>query len=148
MITDYLAAEQLLIARLRSAVPGFHAVLGAADLDGVAEAGQTVPAAHVIYDGDALPGGDAARGGAGAAQMVAQRWMIVVAVRNVRQTLSGDGARGEAGPLISQTLAALSGWQPSPAFRPLRRVPGPRPGYNAGFGYFPLLFEAQLVTGA
>lgn len=148
MISDYLAAEPLLIARLRAAVAGFRAVLGAADLDGVAEGAQTVPAAHVIYDGDALPGGDASRGGAGAAQMVAQRWLVVVAVRNVRQAATGDGARGEAGPLISQTLAALSGWQPSPSFRPLRRVAGPRPGYNAGFGYFPLLFEAQLVTGA
>ncbi len=143
---NHLAMEALLIERLKTEVPDFLAVLGMADLASMQEAGQPAPAAHVIYQGDSIPGGDS-RAGNGAAQVVAQTWLVVVAVRNVRDTKGGAAAREDAGPLISKTLAALSGWA-APGFRPLRRVNAPRPGFNAGYGYFPLAFEAKLITGA
>jgi hypothetical protein len=146
MITNYLAAESLIIARLKAQVPTFRAVYGAADLAGVEERAQVTPAAHVIYDGDAVPGGEVNRAGAGAAQVVAQHWLVVVAVRNVRDTQGGQYTREEAGPLVSQTITALSGWKPSTDFRPLRRTSAPKPAFTNGFGYFPLMFEALLIT--
>ena len=143
---NHLALEPLLIARLKAEVADFRAVLGMADLASMQEAGQTTPAAHVIYQGDTLPGGDS-RAGQGAVQMVVQTWLVVVAVRNVRDTVGGGAAREEAGLLITLTLKALSGWA-APGYRPLVRVNAPRPGFNAGYAYFPLAFEARMITGA
>jgi len=141
---NHLALEPLLIDRLKSAVPEFRAVPGMADLAAMQESGQPTPAAHVIYQGDTLPSGNNA--GQGSAQMVAQTWMVVVAVRTARDTRGGSDAREEAGPLITGVIRALSGWMPGPGFIPMRRVNAPKPGFNAGFGYFPLAFETRFVT--
>lgn len=142
---NHLALEPLLIARLKSAVPGFRAVMGIADLESIPGASQTVPAAHVIYNGDTLPGGEG-RAGQGSAQVVVQSWLVVILVRNLRDALGGSAARSDAGLLLTDTIQALSGWQAAPEFRPLVRVNAPRPAFNAGFGYFPLAFEARFIT--
>lgn len=141
---NHLALEALLIARLKSAVPDFRDVLGMADLAAMQESSQTAPAAHVIYQGDSIPSGSSA--GQGTAQVVVQSWLVVVAVRNARDTRGGTDARAEAGVLLTDTIKALSGWQAAPEFRPMVRVNAPRPGFNAGFAYFPLAFEARFVT--
>lgn len=143
---NYLAIEGALIERLKAEVPDFDAVLGMADLASMQESGQPTPAAHIIYDGDTLPSGVNASAGKGAMQKVVQRWLVVVAVNNVRDTRGGTDTRADAGVLISQTLKALSGWQPLPGSRELVRVNAPKPGFNAGFGYFPLAFEAVIIT--
>lgn len=148
MLADYLAAEAAIIGRLKEQVAGFAGVLGAGDLGAVEEKSQQTPAAHVLYDGDVVAGGGDGRGGNNAAQMVMQRWMVVVAVRNARDPLGGTGARADAGPLITGVIRALSGWAPTEFHRPLRRVQAPRPGYNKGFAYFPLVFEGQILTGS
>lgn len=149
MIADYLSAEAAIIARLKDPVLaiGFKDVPGAGELAGIEETTQQTPAAHVIYDGDTLPGGSGSNAGNNSAQVVVQRWLVVIAVRNVRDVKGGSGARAEAGTLISKVIAALSGWSPTNSHRPMRRVQGPRPGYNKGFAYFPLMFETQLFTG-
>lgn len=148
MIADYLAAEALIIARLTAQVPELRAVLGAAELDGLAEAQQQTPNAQVLYEGDALPGAEGSRAGNAAAQVVLQRWLVIVCVRNRRDAKAGAGARQAAGPIVSKVIAALQGHQLSTDFRALRRITPPRsaPGYSAGFAYFPLAFEAQLMT--
>lgn len=143
-MNNHLALEQLLVERLRQAVPEFRDVLGMSDLAAMQESGQITPAAHVIYQGDAIPSGSSA--GQGAAQMVVQTWLVVIAVYSARDTGGGAGSREEAGPLISAVLDALSGWAPGNGFRPLTRVNAPRPGFNAGYAYFPLAFEARMVT--
>ncbi|MFA7239373.1 MAG: hypothetical protein WC091_04615 [Sulfuricellaceae bacterium] len=145
MMDNYLGLEPLLIARLHAAAPGFREIIGMADLASMQASRQTTPAALVIYQGDALSGGDS-RAGQGAVQVVVQTWLVVVAVRNERDTLGGADARCDAGVLITRTLQALSGWQ-APGFRPLVRVNAPKPGFNAGFAYFPLAFEARMITG-
>lgn len=141
---NHLALEALLIERIKSAVPEFRDVFGMADLAAMQESSQVTPAAHVIYQGDAIPSSNSA--GQGTAQVVLQTWLVVVAVRSARDTRGGAGSREEAGPLIAAVIKALSGWQPAPEFRPLGRVNAPRPGFNAGFAYFPLAFEARFIT--
>lgn len=141
---NHLGLEALLVERIKSAVPAFRDVLGMADLAAMQESSQGTPAAHVIYQGDAIPSGSSA--GQGTAQVVVQSWLVVVAVRNARDTLGGSDARRDAGALLTDTIQALSGWQPAPEFRPLVRVNAPRPGFNAGFAYFPLAFEARFIT--
>jgi hypothetical protein len=138
----YLAAEALIAERLAERLPGGTHVLTAADLAGVEARAQLTPAAHVVYDGDRL--GDA--GGRGLAQVVWQRWLVVIAVRNRREALSGAAAREDAGTLIAAALAALAGWAPSASHGPLARVQAPRPAYEAGFLYVPLAFETRLIT--
>ena len=149
MIADYLSAEPAIITRLKDVqlAIGFKSVLGVADLASIEEATQQDPAAHVIYNGDILPGGAGSSAGNSSAQVAVQRWLVVIAVRNVRNVKSGSGARAEAGTLISKVIAALNGWAPTASHRPMRRVQAPRPGYNKGFAYFPLMFETQLFTG-
>ena len=147
MIADYLTAGAATITRVKAIVPEFRAVLGAFDLAAIEESTQQVPAAHVIYDGDTLPSGIGSSAMNSSAQLVIQRWLVVIAVRNVADVKGGGGARIEAGTLISKTIQALNGWAPTTAHRPMRRTQAPRAGYNKGYAYFPLMFETQLFTG-
>lgn len=141
---NYLRIEALLRARIEASVAGLKAVLGAADLAGVSEAAQITPAVHVLYDGDEV----VTRGGDSVAVAVNQRWLVVVAVRNVRNQATGDAARAEAGELIWEVLRAVQGWQPAADLGPLARVNGPAPAYISGFAYFPLAFNCLVpMTG-
>ena len=145
---NYLAVESLIIDRLTAEVPALRAVLSADALTDLTEGVQTTPAAYVLYDGDDVPSTDGKRAGDGARQLVSQRWLVVLAVRNAR---GGADAREDAGPLLTQILAALAGYHPQPAppaqvYRPLKRAQAPRPGYHAGYGYFPLLFTTEVLT--
>jgi len=78
---------------------------------------------------------------------VLQRWLIVIAVQNVADVRQGSAARREAGPLMSQTLLAVKGWQPPiVGMRPLVRAPAsPGPAFEAGYGYFPILILARVI---
>ena len=138
---DFLALETLLKDRIQSEVPGLRAVLSQADLDGVQRNRQTTPAAHVIYGGyqvkDATP--DQAR------VLITQRWWVVVAVRNVRDTNSNEAARQAAGPLIAGVLATLLGWKPDADHSPLGlETSSARAQWTGGFGYLPLLFSSNV----
>lgn len=145
MITDHLAAEALIIARLKDRVSVPH-VLSVAELAGVLEEKQLTPAVQVIYAGTTPQGGDPD----GAHRIAAQSWLTVVAVRNARQTgRSGTAIREQAGPIITQVLEALSGYRLGAGLRELRWMPGPAPAYSGVFGYFPLRFECEfLIKGA
>lgn len=132
-----LSIEPLLVARIESAldVPGLK-VLTPADLAGVTTLAQHAPAVHVVYDGFSV------REDKGLVE-ITERWLTVVAVRNVKSARSGEDARQDAGPIMDALFFALLGWQPA-GVRPLEAVTPPRPGFNAGFGYFPLAWSARL----
>lgn len=146
MITDYLSAEPLIVDRLRlqvAAVPDPN-VMTAADLSGVEQRAQHTPALHIIYDGDE-PAGESGQSEAGDAQVIWQRWLVVVAVRNVRDTTGGAGARAMAGPLLVSVIQALAGWRPSVDHSPMIRSSAPRPVFDAGFAYYPQLYRTAIV---
>lgn len=135
---DHLALEPLLIARLKAEVPGFRDVLCAADLASIQESSQSTPAAHVVLDSDGFPDTESGK----KMTRIEQVWVVMVTVRNVRDTLGGADTRKDAGPLIKAVHKALSGWHPSPEDKPLVRVKPPyKSGFNAGFGYFPMAFR-------
>lgn len=146
MIADHLALGALLVARIRDRVADLPLVEQLHDVDAIEERLNARRAgAIVVYDGDRL--GETA--GRGAAQIVHQRWLVVLAVRNARGADTGEGARAQAGPLITALLTALQGWQPGADHRPLVRVAAPAPGYSPAFAYYPLAFEAPIsVIGA
>jgi hypothetical protein len=132
-----LALEPELVARIESAlqVPRLK-VLTRADLAGIKAASQPAPAVHVVYDG---PGFSAD----GNSVEITERWFTVVVVRNLRSTASGEDARADAGPILDALFNALYGWQPT-GVKPLLPVTPPRPGFDAGMGYFPLAWSARL----
>ena len=139
MITDYLAAEQLIKDRLKAQIADVH-VLSAEDLEGVRENSQPSPALQVIYYDDSAEEG--AR--KGKSQRINQTWLVVIVVRNVADK-SGVGRRLALGELILQTLNALSGYKLSDEFSELVRVRPPfRITYRNGFAYFPIAFSTNL----
>ncbi|MDC8804218.1 hypothetical protein PRZ61_12275 [Halomonas pacifica] len=146
---DYLAAEGLIMAHLEAELADIQGlkIMTAADVGGVDFMRQHTPAVHVVYTGDQVPGGNATD--EGDYHVLKQRWMAVVAVRSVRDQVSGKASREAAGPILSRVLKALSGWRPGPGYGTLVRINAPVPQYHKG-GYvrFPLQFETVLVTQA
>lgn len=136
-MSGLLAIEPQLAERIgqRVAVPALK-VLTAAALSGVTENAQPTPAVHVVYDGFSV------REEKGLVEIV-ERWITVVAVRNVRSPRGGEDARQDAGPILDAVFAALLGYQPA-GVKPLLPANPPRPYFNAGFAYFPLAWSARL----
>lgn len=138
MAGDFLAAEGLIIERLKQKLGDqVRKVAGAPDLDGVRSASQVTPAVYVIYGGyrpDRNNGPDMVE--------LTQRWLVVVTVRNVRDSVSGEGVREDAGGLAYAAMTALMGWRPTD-HTPLILEAAPPPGIDKGYGYFPFVFSTR-----
>lgn len=134
-IPGFLALEPLIAARIRSVVvtPGLK-VLAAADLAGLKANAQPSPAVHVIQGGHSVAVD-------GWLATITETWLTVVAVRNVRDAATGAAMRTDAGPILDALFAGLFGWRVD-GVKPLVPAKPPRPGFEAGFGYFPLAWEA------
>lgn len=145
--TSYLAAEDLIVARLQALLPAGVRVLtmrdarqGATYRDIIPDAG----AVSVIYGGD-----EAVQAAArGAASAIAQRWHVTVMVNNARDPKSAAGARSTAGPLLLAVFRALGGWRPDTAFTELAQVAAGAPDYDPPFAAFPLAFTTTLALTA
>jgi len=140
---DHLAAEALIVARLQAQVPALTRVYGLGELAQLDEASQTVPSAHVIYQGESFEG----EAGRGAKQKVLQTWLVVIAIDSAVDPVTGSGARASAGSLMSQVITALAGYELATGFRPCKRVNAPAPAYAGQFAYFPLAFEVGFIGG-
>jgi hypothetical protein len=151
MIADYLQAGSLIEERIRLAGTAIKRVSPLGNLYSLLEnepdkmaahiSGQ-LPAAFVGFDGESP--GDVA--GDGFTHLVAQRWLVVLAVGNYRNADTAQGVTADAGPLLTALVKALTGWAPSADFTKLMRQAAPRPGYLAGVGFFPLVFATTLVV--
>lgn len=139
---DHLAAEQLIIAKIKEAIPEFRAVYGAGELAKVGEVSLTTPSAHVIYDGERFIGSDA---GHGTQQMISQTWLIVVSINSSKDMVSGAGARASAGTLMQRVIDTFAGYKLADGFRPLKRANPPKPAYSGSFSYFPVAFNLEFV---
>lgn len=143
---NWLAAEPLLVERLRTQVPDLRAVYQAEDLAAL-DAQKDVraaatPAAHVFYLGDQVLVGDDSSRNQGAAQVVDQIYGVALVVRNAT---GAGGLRADAGRLLPQLIRAIAGWDCGVAgLRPFRRaaVRTP-PRYYADKAIFPLFFAAR-----
>ncbi len=131
---DYLAAEPLIVARLKEwiAEAMIHSTWGMPKLQ---ETPDLPPSVLVSLEED-RPGQIADNG---ITQKVEQVWLCLVVVSE---------PANEAGPLIAQVIKAMAGWQPDdPAFSPFRRVKSHfTPDYSAnGIYYFPVAFMTSFV---
>lgn len=135
-----LALEPLLHARL-AAVPGLKGVHGLSDL--AAEKTKPTPCVYVVYDGGQVLEQNAG----GVEARVALRWLVVLAVKNVRSA-DGAAAREDAQPLASAVLAALMGWRPDASHTALHLVDLPHPEFSDGLLWLPMAFQTtQIMKG-
>ncbi len=133
---SFLSAEDELVARLNEKVSA--RIYSADELSSIEERAQVSPSVHVIYDGY-TPTQEIANG---AIQQVEHRWLIIIAVKSVKDTKS---QRDKASPLIDETLEAMLGHQPTTELDALRMADAPAPVYTANFAYFPLAFTARAT---
>lgn len=145
IVDNWLAAGDRIVTRLAAQVPALRMVETMTTLtaEGIEQRIKTqVPAAIVVYMGDRItPDPRAPRITAGA-----QRWVVVLAVRNARAGGNNAALADEAGPLLPLIRAALAGWVPLDEGRPLRPASGMAPGFGVAFAYYPLAFELDFVT--
>ncbi|MBF0402094.1 MAG: hypothetical protein HQL90_15185 [Magnetococcales bacterium] len=131
---NYLAAESLITARLKARIPDIT-VQSTWGMSKIQELPELLPAVLVVLEAD-LPGEINL---AGRAQKVEQVWNCIVVVKD---------AETEAGPLISQVIQAMSGWQPDDTgFSPFKRV---KSGFAHEYSpstafYFPVAFATSFV---
>lgn len=98
----------------------------------------------VMWGGDVVPEQESARAGAGASQVIHQRWGVLLALANPSQFK--DARQVQAGPLLSKIHKALAGWTPEGCSRPFRRANAPlRPDIQPQKAIFPMGFEVQLT---
>lgn len=141
---NFLAIEPQLVARLKEALADLRPavfVLTEADLAGVKESAQHVPAVHVIWNGF----GVAEANTLGTRARLVHTWLCVAAVRNVGDVRSGAAARQEAGELLARAGGVLMGFKPQGAITPLRLAPGPRSWASKGYLYVPLAFNVETL---
>ncbi|GHU38475.1 hypothetical protein AGMMS50256_37820 [Betaproteobacteria bacterium] len=140
-----LSLSPCLVERLKLRCPSVNGkVFSTADLSGVQEAAQAAPALHVVLwdyaPVEVLPGRADIRW--------RETWLVVAVVKNAARK-DRAGAQIEAGdPLVAEVLDALAGWRPEARIiqGALKAIPGPRPVCTDTHAYFPLAFEANVVT--
>ena len=132
---DYLAAEPLIVARLNDQISGNVTIQSTWGMPKLQEHFDTPPAVLILLEDD-RPGEVNL---SGTAQKIEQVWTCVVVVKD---------AENEAGPLISQVIQAMSGWQPEgTTFSPFNRVKSSfKHDYSpSATFYFPLAFSTSFV---
>lgn len=143
---DWLAPEELIVARLKDQVKALRAVYSTQEIDSLE--GQAdprapaTPSAHVFYAGDRPMGGT----GQGDIQVIDQLWGVGLVVVNAR---GAPDARKDAGALIPLLLRSVVGWDCGViGLKPFRRAPiatTPR-YYNGGKAIFPLFFATRVIA--
>ena len=131
---DYLEIEPLIVARLKEQIRDAQ-ILSSWGQPVIKET-HDLPSSVMVFLEDDRPGDTVARG---KNQKIEQTWLALVVVRD---------AENEAGPLISQVLRAIAGWQPEGGrFSVFQRVRSSfLPDYSPnGIFYFPLSFSTKFV---
>ena len=136
-----LSLEPLLRARLATE-PALLGVYGLAELGAIKS--RPAPCAYVVYDGarvvETPEPYDKAR--------LAVRWLVVLAIKDVAGAADGQAARAAAQPIAAAVMQLLMGWRPDQAHQPLKLVECPRPDFQGGLLWLPLVFETvQIVKG-
>ncbi len=142
---NFFNLEPVIMARLREQLAGLQPavkVLTAADLDGVEENKQFTPAVHLIYQGYSVA--ESLRSDNSAAR-ITQDWLAVVTTSRKKAIRAGDAAREDGGVIAVRVCAALMGFRPAGSSKPMKLANAPNAGYNAGYHYLPLAFEAEMT---
>lgn len=134
---DYLAAEPLIVARLNDQINNVT-IQSTWGMPKIQETFDLPPAVMVFLEDDRP--GQIQLLDDGATQKVEQIWLCLIVVAD---------AENDAGPLISQVIRAINGWQPAgetfSAFRRVKSsfVPDTSPN---GVYYFPVAFSTSFIS--
>lgn len=142
-ITDFFALESLIIAKLQADVTALKLVSGWGDFFKKGFSTQINPAAYVIYGNYKTKGDEKNR--QGKAQLITQKWVVALVVRNVTKSDSNEKVRVDAGPLLLEIFQSLNNASLSNDHGNLFFINAMAPTYAAGVGIFPLAFESQFV---
>lgn len=143
---DYFALEPVIVARIKECLPELaDAVYTPFSADEMLQLANDDMAVSVIYAGDRV--GDSA--GNGRANAVYQQWLIVLSINDPGAQLDQTASlRAIAAPLIVRLLKGLQGFNPNTSpYKPLQRIDaGVSVGHASSYGYFPFLFESQMLV--
>lgn len=145
---DWLALSTPIIERMRTIVE-LRSVSAITDLSRLTagQAADVFPSAHIAYLGDRINAGAAGSRGHGAAQVIDQIWMVIIAVSHYSGGASPAPMQAMAGPIIAQAMALLGGWQPPLSnVQPLIRITGSAANYPPGRALYPLTYSARIFT--
>lgn len=132
--------EGALVRRLEEFTP-VPRVFSVSDLQGVKENAQPDQALFVVLDGYRVVKCEAEAKFA----QVDLRWLVVVAVRNARQTDAAASVRDTAGAIMQSVIQTLLGWRPPGASGAVRLTDALRPGRSDQFSYYPLGFAVATI---
>lgn len=135
----------LIAARLLEKCPAARGnVFQTEDLDGVKARSQVTPALHQV-----LAYYQPIKNDSGETTKWKTTWLVIAVVKNQRQGVGVKAAVEDsgAGQMLQEVIAALDGWRVPGGVGLVRAVRPPNPVIIDGFGYFPLAFETQCVTG-
>lgn len=141
----FLGLEPLITARLTDTVRpmGVH-ILATADVAGAQEASLPKPSVRTVYAGHRIVRDAGTPLPPGWAQ-VEQTWLVVPAVRNVRDIKGAAPARSDVSPILDAVLDALDGWRPGSGYQALQSVTPPvGPATVDGCVYVPLAFTTKF----
>lgn len=149
-VSNYFAVEPIIAQHIKANVTGLLDVDTPFDIDDMLNHSNATPSVSVIYYGDRM--GDSASKGKITTQY--QQWLIVLKVRDAKaQGRDTNELREYANDFILQLLGCMQGFDPRTidktltAYRQFKRVDSPvGVGSDAGFGYFPFLFEIQMFV--
>ena len=144
-MNDLFYAQSQIMQQLTQEVPDLRLVRGVRALTDLQERPGNSPAAYVLYDGQEV------RMAAGFAQVVDQKWLVVLVTRQARPTAPlpkippESDPRPQPGPLLIQLCRALLGWQAGADYGAFSLANAPNPYFREGFGFYPLRFITRLV---
>ncbi len=143
MITNMLALEELIKAKLIADVADFEVVASWLDIQAETIT-QFAPAAYVLYGGYKIAS-DGPRGRVGSAVLIDQKWIVAIVARNAEGVLEGDKVKVDAGDLIYKAYKALNGVKLGTDYGDMKLVnAGQPPKYYPGVGVFPIGFECRF----
>ncbi|WP_293765809.1 hypothetical protein [uncultured Aquitalea sp.] len=139
MRPDHLALGRLITQRLKAEIQDVRNIALRSDLPDLSGQGLVSPSLYVIYVRDAIPqNGDAPDG----MEHLVQQWMVVLAVQG-----TPDQLLTTAGDLLAKVREALLGWSPDPGlYDPIKGATPPAAIYPNGWGFFPLMFNADFYA--
>ena len=140
----FIDLESDIVNRLKEKVPSNVRVMTSAELASVTEGNQPTPAVQINYRNyrvvETRPDGIAAR--------IEQQWMLVVAVKNLRQLSGGTEARSDAMELADIVAPGLMGWKAPAAAKPFKITNAPAAANGQGHYYLPLVFTTETNVKA
>ncbi len=145
MITDYFAVEPLIVEHIKASMTDLNEVNTPFNIDDMLDNANNDKTVSVIYYGDRM--GDVS--GKGKVTSQYQQWLVVLTVRDAgAQSGDTNSIRQYANPFILKLLAAMQGFDPKvKAYRHFLRTDSPvTAGSEAGFAFFPFLFEIQMFV--